>query len=89
MDSPLLLHAAHHESDILFIDDLATILRTSRTTIERRRRERAFPIPELPAIDNRPRWSRQAVDEFIRSSASMSHRSRSRAAHRPLFAERG
>ena len=42
---------------VLFIDDLARVLRTSRSTIERRRRAGTFPIPELPGIDGRPRWS--------------------------------
>jgi hypothetical protein len=51
--------------DVLFLDDLAKVLRTSRSTIERLRRRRAFPIPELPALDDRPRWSRPAVDRFL------------------------
>lgn len=53
--------------DVLFIDDVATILRTSRSTIERRRRTGAFPIAELPAIDGRPRWSRREVDRYLSS----------------------
>jgi hypothetical protein len=53
---------------VLFIEDLVRILRTSRSTIERRRRNGTFPIPELPSIDDRPRWSRQAVEEFLASS---------------------
>ncbi len=52
-------------ADVLFIDDVAKVLRTSRATIERRRRARAFPIPELPAIDHRPRWSRASVEKFL------------------------
>lgn len=54
--------------DVLFIEDLAQLLRTSRSTIERRRRKRSFPIPELPGIDGRPRWSRQAVDGYLKST---------------------
>lgn len=54
--------------DVLFIDDVARILRTSRSTIERRRRAGTFPIPELPSIDERPRWSRQAVEGYLASS---------------------
>ncbi len=54
--------------DVLFIDDVAHILRTSRSTIERRRRAGTFPIPELPCIDGRPRWSRQAVERFLAST---------------------
>jgi len=55
--------------DVLFIEDLARILRTSRSTIERRRRAGTFPIPELPSIDGRPRWSRQAVEGYLASSS--------------------
>jgi hypothetical protein len=55
-------------ADVLFIEDVARILRTSRSTIERRRRSGSFPIPELPAIDERPRWSRQAVERYLAST---------------------
>jgi hypothetical protein len=55
-------------ADVLFIEDVARILRTSRSTIERRRRSGTFPIPELPAIDERPRWSRQAVERYLAST---------------------
>jgi hypothetical protein len=54
--------------DVLFIEDVARVLRTSRSTIERRRRAGSFPIPELPSIDERPRWSRQAVERFLSST---------------------
>jgi hypothetical protein len=54
--------------EVLFIDDVARILRTSRSTIERRRRAGTFPIAELPSIDERPRWSRQAVEAYLASS---------------------
>jgi hypothetical protein len=53
---------------VLFIDDLVDILRTSRSTIERRRRAGTFRIPELPSIDERPRWSRQAVEGYLEST---------------------
>jgi hypothetical protein len=56
------------EPVILFIDDLVARLRMSRSTIERRRREKSFPIPELPPLDKRPRWSIRAVDEFLKST---------------------
>ena len=54
--------------DVLFIEDLVSVLRTSRSTIERRRRAGTFPIPELPSIDERPRWSRQAVERYLVST---------------------
>jgi hypothetical protein len=56
--------------DVLFIEDLAVILRTSRSTIERRRRSGTLPIPELPSIDERPRWSRQAVERYLASTSN-------------------
>ena len=52
---------------VLFIADLARVLRTSRRNIERMRRARAFPIPELPQIDKRARWSGEAVRRFLAS----------------------
>ena len=55
-------------ADVLFTEDIARVLRTSRSTIERRRRSGTFPIPELPAIDERPRWSRQAVERYLAST---------------------
>jgi predicted DNA-binding transcriptional regulator AlpA len=55
-------------TQILFIDDVAVLLRVSRSTIERRRREGTFPIPELPGLDCRPRWSRVAVERFLAAS---------------------
>lgn len=50
---------------VLFLEDVADILRMSRSTIERRRRNGTFPIPELPSIDRRPRWSRTEVERFV------------------------
>jgi hypothetical protein len=61
------------ESDVLFIEDVAQLLRASRTTIERRRRDGSLPFPELPAIDKRPRWSRRVVEGLL-SSGSKVHR---------------
>ena len=71
---PLVFH-----SDVLFIDDLAHLLRASRTTIERRRKDRSLPFPELPAIDKRPRWSRRVVEDVLSSSGSMHRRQPRRA----------
>jgi hypothetical protein len=55
--------------DVFFIEDVARLLRTSRSTIERRRRDRSFPIPELLSIDGRPRWSRQALERYLASTS--------------------
>jgi hypothetical protein len=53
------------ERDVLFIEDICARLRVSRNTVLRLRRHGAFPIPELPALDKRPRWSRQAVERYL------------------------
>lgn len=53
------------ESEVLFIEDLVRILRMSRATLDRRRHSHAFPIPELPPLDSRPRWSRSAVEKYL------------------------
>ena len=63
-------------SSILFIDEVATVLRVSRSTIERRRRDGTFPIAELPSLDSRPRWTRQAVERFLASSTGGPRRAR-------------
>lgn len=61
---------------VCLIDDLVRILRTSRRTIERLRRHGAFPIPELPSIDKRPRWSRSDVRRFLEQTSRPTHRRR-------------
>ena len=55
--------------DVLFLEDLCRALRVSRRTVERLRRHGAFPIPTLPSLDKRPRWSRAAVETFLASDA--------------------
>lgn len=50
---------------VCFLDDVCRVLRISRTTAERLRRHKAFPIPELPPLDKRPRWSGAAVAAFL------------------------
>jgi hypothetical protein len=71
------------EPDVLFIEDVAQLLRASRTTIERRRRDGSLPFPELPAIDKRPRWSRRAVEGLL-SSGSRVHRRQPRQPFVPM-----
>ena len=62
------LERSRSEPAVLFLDDVAALLRVSRSTIERRRRQGTFPIPELPPLDRRPRWSRGDVERFLESS---------------------
>jgi hypothetical protein len=56
--------------DVFFQADIARLFRVSVSTIERRRREKEFPIPQLPALDRRPRWAKNAVIQFLQSSAA-------------------
>ena len=54
-EAPGLAHASSSEmAAILFIDEVASVLRVSRSTIERRRRDGTFPIPELPKLRQPP-----------------------------------
>jgi hypothetical protein len=63
--------------DVCFLEDVARALRTSRSTVKRLRACGTFPIPELPSIDKRPRWSGKDVREFIdNQSVSTSRRLR-------------
>lgn len=50
---------------VYFIEDICRELRVSRSTVERLRARKRFPIPELPSLDNRPRWSAEAVQKFL------------------------
>jgi hypothetical protein len=50
---------------VLFLPEVCARLRISLTTAKRLRRARAFPIPELPSLDARPRFSSCDVDAYI------------------------
>ena len=50
---------------VLFLEDMAELLRCSTTTIKRRLRARVFPVAPLPGIDKRPRWSKAAVLHWL------------------------
>ncbi len=56
--------------DVCFVEDLVRILRLSRATIDRRIRAGNFPIPELPRLDSRRRWSRRIVERFLETLQS-------------------
>ncbi|MYN64897.1 MAG: helix-turn-helix domain-containing protein [Acidobacteria bacterium] len=51
--------------EVLFLDDVAKLLRCSPSTIKRRLRAQVFPVAPLPGIDKRPRWSKAALLEWI------------------------
>lgn len=54
-------HVAEPIPDVCFIPDVCRALKVSRRTVERLLRFDAFPIPTLPALDRRHRWSGLAV----------------------------
>ena len=51
--------------DVLFLPDLATVLKTSERTIKRRLRAGTFPIRTLPSIDKRHRFAKVDVARFL------------------------
>lgn len=65
---------------VVLIDELASMLQTSRRSIERRLRARAFPIPTIKGIDNKHRWSRVVVEEFIARNGELQFGRRGKAA---------
>jgi hypothetical protein len=61
---------------VYLIEDLCEALKVSRSVVERLRRHGTFPIPELPALDRRPRWSAEAVDRFLSEQGQLPRRLR-------------
>lgn len=57
--------SAKPASAVYFAEDICQRLQISRSTLQRLRRVQAFPIPELPAFDKRPRWAIADVETFI------------------------
>lgn len=51
--------------DVLFLDDLAALLRCHPKTIRRRLNAHVFPVAPIPGIDRRPRWSKAAVLQWL------------------------
>ena len=56
--------------EVLFMDDVAALLRCSPSTIKRRLRARVFPVAPLPGIDKRPRWSKAALLNWLAAGGS-------------------
>jgi hypothetical protein len=50
---------------VLFDSDVCRELRISIDTLKRLRRRKAFPIPELPPLDKRHRYSRRDVEAYL------------------------
>lgn len=57
--------------DVILIDELATLLRCSRRTIDRRLAAKDNLPPRLPSIDNRHRWSRAAVEAWLQNPGKL------------------
>ena len=51
--------------EVLFLDDVAALLHCSPATIKRRLRAQVFPVPPLPGIDKRPRWSKASFAQRL------------------------
>ncbi|MCY4661780.1 MAG: hypothetical protein OXF93_18525 [Acidobacteria bacterium] len=51
--------------EVLFLEELARLLRCSRATLERRVKARVFPVPPIQGVDSRPRWSKLAVMQWL------------------------
>lgn len=50
---------------VLFLEELAALLRCSRETLERRVKARVFPVSPSRGVDRRPRWSKGAVLQWL------------------------
>ncbi len=65
---------------VLFLEELAALLRCSRATLERRVKARVFPVSPIQGVDSRPRWSKVAVMQWLAlggpSDAPMGRRQR-------------
>ena len=51
--------------EVLLLKDVAALLRCSVSTIKRGLRAKVFPVPPLPGIDRRLRWSKAAVLQWL------------------------
>ena len=51
--------------DLVLLDDLACLLRSRSSTLRRPVRGSVFPVPPLPAVDIRRRFSRAAVGRCL------------------------
>ena len=51
--------------EVLFLEDVAVLLRCSPSTIKRRLRAHVFPVAPLPGIDKRHRWSKAALLKWL------------------------
>lgn len=55
--------------DVLFLEDLAALLRCHPRTIKRRMDAGVFPVAPISGIDSRPRWSRAACLNWLATNS--------------------
>ncbi len=51
--------------EVLFLEDMAALLRCSRSTLERRMKARTFPLAPIHGVDKRLRWSKAAALHWL------------------------
>ena len=61
--------ASNELPDVLFLEELAKLLRCHPKTIKRRLDAGVFPVAPIPGIDSRPRWSKAAVFKWLAGGA--------------------
>jgi predicted DNA-binding transcriptional regulator AlpA len=61
---------------VLTADDLCRALRMSRAQFQRLRRAGTFPIPALPGLDRRVRFSGEAVRRYLSGEVVLPRRRR-------------
>lgn len=64
--------------EVLFLDDMAALLRCSRSTLERRVKAGVFPLAPIQGIDKRWRWSKTAVLQWLALGGPSGARARGR-----------
>lgn len=76
------------DRDVLFMPDLAPLLRTTVRRLRKILKAEPWKLPEtLPPLDNRPRWSRVAVERWL-ELRDTERRTRERAAGRLVAGRR-
>ena len=72
--------AAEKLPDVLFVEEVAELLRCHPKTIKRRLDHHVFPVAPIPGIDRRPRWSKAEVLQWL--STGGGHRKPARKGRR-------
>ena len=70
--------ASNELPDVLFLKDVAKLLRCHPKTLKRRLDAGVFPVAPIPGIDSRPRWSKAAVFKWLAASGAAGEPARRR-----------